>query len=227
LQTPIIQPTEMRVEAERWALAAPFRTAAHTLESIDVVVVTLEKDGHVGRGEAAGVYYRNDQVSTMLDELQSLRSQVEVGLSRHMLQGMLPPGGARNALDCALWDLEARLSGRTAWQIAELERPHPLLTTFTCSADKPARMADAARAYTHARAIKLKLTGEPIDAERVQAVRGARNDAWLAVDANQGFTCEFLEQLLPVLTQARVALIEQPSPSAKRRYWTDLSLRSR
>jgi len=133
-------------------------------------------------------------------------------VDRRSLQLLLPPGGARNALDCALWDLEAKTTGRPAWQIAGLEEPRPLLTTLTCSAGTPAEMASAARAYTMARALKLKLTGEPVDADRVLAVRATRADAWLGVDANQGFTRASLERLMPVLVEARVALIEQPFP---------------
>ncbi|HEY4970051.1 MAG TPA: enolase C-terminal domain-like protein, partial [Steroidobacteraceae bacterium] len=118
----------------------------------------------------------------------------------------------RNALDCALWDLEAKLTGRPAWQIAGLERPQRLLTTLTCGAETPEKMAATALGYAQARAIKLKLTGEPVDAERVRAVREARQDVWLGVDANQGFTREFLQWIMPVLVETRVQLIEQPFP---------------
>jgi L-alanine-DL-glutamate epimerase-like enolase superfamily enzyme len=202
----------LRTEIERWPLVAPFRITGYTWEALDVLVVSLGKDGHVGRGEAQGVYYRNDNPASMTGQIESLRTTIEAGISRESLQSMLPPGGARNALDCALWDLEAKLSGRPAWQVAEVGNPRPLLTTFTCGVDEPEKMAAAARAYTHARAIKLKLTGEPIDTERVHAVREARADVWLGVDANQGFTRAFLERLMPTLTEARVALIEQPFP---------------
>jgi L-alanine-DL-glutamate epimerase-like enolase superfamily enzyme len=151
----------------------------------------------------------------MIKQIESLRATIEAGISRESLRSILRPGGARNALDCALWDLEAKLRGCSAWQIAELGTPRPLLTTFTCGADEPRKMAAVARAYTGARAIKLKLTGEPIDAERVHAVRDARADVWLGVDANQGFTSAFLERLMPTLTETRVALIEQPFPSGQ------------
>jgi L-alanine-DL-glutamate epimerase-like enolase superfamily enzyme len=205
-----IGPLKIRAEIERWPLAAPFRIATRTYEVADVLLVELEKDGHVGRGEASGVDYRNENAASMLAEIESLRTAIEPGISRSALKSMLPAGGARNALDSALWDLEAKLTGRGAWQIAGLERPRPLLGVFTCGADEPARMAAAAQAYVSARAIKLKLTGDPIDAARVRAVRDVRPDVWLSVDANQGFTRPFLERLMPVLVEARVALIEQP-----------------
>jgi L-alanine-DL-glutamate epimerase-like enolase superfamily enzyme len=113
-------------------------------------------------------------------------------------------------LDCALWDLEAKVAGRAAWQIAGIEKPRPLLTTMTCSAEDPAKMAATAVGYKNAKAIKLKLTGEAADADRVRAVREARPDVWLGVDANQGFTRTSLEQLMAVLVETRVQLIEQP-----------------
>jgi L-alanine-DL-glutamate epimerase-like enolase superfamily enzyme len=209
---PII-PLKLTVKLEQWPLTAPFRIAGHTWESLDVLVVSLERDDYVGRGEAAGVYYRNDTPASMARQLDAVRRRVEAGISRDSLQTLLPPGGARNALDCALWDLEAKITGRAAWEIADLDEPHPLLTTFTCGADSPEKMAAAALAYKDARAIKLKLTGEPEDADRVGAVREVRPDVWLGVDANQGLTTlRALEALLPVLIDARVALIEQPFP---------------
>ena len=203
---------KLLVEIERWPLAAPFRIAGHMFEVIEVLVVGLEKAGHLGKGEAAGVYYRNDMPESMMRTIESLRAVIESGIDRRSLQGLLPPGGARNALDCALWDLEAKLTGCPAWKLAGLERPRPLLSTFTCGADDPERMAAAARGYIHASAIKLKLTGEPVDVERVHAVREARPDVWLGVDANQALTRPSLERLMPLLIEARVALIEQPFP---------------
>jgi L-alanine-DL-glutamate epimerase-like enolase superfamily enzyme len=179
---------------------------------MDVLRVSLETDGRMGQGEATGVYYRNDQVPSMIDQIERLRVQIEAGLSRVQLLHLLPPGGARNALDCAMWDLEAQITGVSAWQRARLSQPRALLSTFTCGADSPEAMAAVARGYTGARAIKLKLIGEPIDGERVRAVREVRPDVWLGVDANQGFDRPGLERLMPVLVDSRVELIEQPFP---------------
>ncbi len=210
--TKSIGPLTVRATIEQWRLAAPFRISGYTFEVMDVVAVSLTANGHVGRGEATGVYYRNDKATSIIQQIEALRPRIEAGISRDSLQGLLPPGGARNALDCALWDLEARVTGRSAWQIAGLDKPHPLLTTFTCGADAPEHMAARARGYANARAIKIKLTGDPSDVERILAVREAREDVWLAVDANQGFTRTTLERLMPVLLKARVELIEQPFP---------------
>ena len=127
--------------------------------------------------------------------------------------GILPPGGARNAVDAALWDLEAKRSGRPVWQLAGVPEPRPILTTFTVSADTPEAMAAAARRYADARAIKMKLTGDvELDIARVVAVRAARGDVWLGVDGNQGFSRAELPVLIEALVQNRVALLEQPLP---------------
>ena len=201
----------LRVAIEKFPLKEPFHITGHTMVDTDVVTVELEKDGFVGRGEASGVYYRkNDDVPGNVRQIEAARAHIEAGIDREALRRLLPIGGARNAVDCALWDLEAKLTGRAAWQIAGLDRPHPLLTTFTVGANDPDKMAANARAYTQAKAIKLKLTGQPADADRVRAVRAARPDVWLGIDANQGFTRPFMETLMPVLVEARVELIEQP-----------------
>jgi L-alanine-DL-glutamate epimerase-like enolase superfamily enzyme len=127
------------------------------------------------------------------------------------LQELLPPGGARNAVDCALWELEAKRAQRSVWQLAELPGVRPLLTTFTLGADAPSVMAAGARKYAQARALKLKLTGElELDAARIKAVRAARPDVWMGVDANQGYKVDDLDSLIGILTAAKVSLLEQP-----------------
>jgi L-alanine-DL-glutamate epimerase-like enolase superfamily enzyme len=214
---------KLSLKLEQWPLQAPFRIAGHTWFHLDVLLATLESGGHLGTGEAAGVYYKADTPASMIAQIEPLRARIEAGITRAELQTLLPAGGARNALDCALWDLEARVSGRPVWQLAELSAPQPLLTTFTCSANEPAEMAATARAYQGARAIKMKLTGEPIDAERVRAVRSAMPEAWLGVDANQAFTRATFRALLPVLLEARIALIEQPFPVGQESLLDDLA----
>jgi L-Ala-D/L-Glu epimerase len=203
---------KLHVALEHWPFAVPFRITGHTWEVLDVLVVNLEHDGYIGRGEAAGVFFRHDHPASMVHEVEALRPRIEAGVTLDSLQALLPAGGARNALDCALWDLRAKIERRPVWQLAGLDEPRPLLTSFTCGADTPQRMAARARSFTSARAIKLKLTGEPGDADRVLAVREARMDVWLGVDANQGLTRSSLDRLLPTLLSAEVKLIEQPFP---------------
>ena len=202
----------LQVDVEKWPLKAPFRITGYTFVEIDVVIATISCGGHTGRGEAAGVYYRSENAASMVTQIEAVRGEIEAGIDREALRRLLPAGGARNAVDCALWDLEARLSGMPAWKIAGLDPPVPLVTTFTLGAEDPEQMARTAMSYAGAQAIKLKLTGTPIDADRVRAVRAARPEAWLGVDANQGFTRASLADLMPVLVDARVGLIEQPFP---------------
>lgn len=206
-----IGPLNLQVAIERWPLAIPFRITGYMWVAADLILVTLEKDGQVGRGEAMGVYYKNETPDSMVKQIELARNEIENGISRESLQRLLPRGGARCAVDCALWDLEAKLTQRPAWQIAELQEPKPLRATFTIAADTPEAMASFARDMDM-QAIKLKLTGEPADADRVRAVRAIRPDVWLNVDANQGFSINSLECLMPVLVESQVELIEQPFP---------------
>src|SRR5580692_3828688 len=121
-----IAPITLTVTHETWPFAAPFRTSNRVSETSRTVTVTLESAGQMGRGEASGVHYRGDTVENMLRQLESARPAIESGLSRITVQHLLPPCGARNALDCALWELEAKISGNAAWQLAGLARPRPL-----------------------------------------------------------------------------------------------------
>lgn len=201
----------LSVATEQLALAQPFRIAGYLFEHFDVVTVTLDDGRHRGRGEGGGVYYLGDDVPHMLSELERHRAAIEADPGREELRAVMAPGGARNAVDCALWELAAARAGLPVWRLAGLAPPRALRTTFTLGADAPANMARAARACGQARSIKIKLTGElELDLARVAAVRGARPDAWLAVDGNQGFASGELERLLAGLVAHGVALLEQP-----------------
>ena len=201
----------LTVTTESLPLAAPFRISGHTFTEVPVVVARIRDGDLEGEGEAAGVYYLGDDVPRMTAAIEAVRGEVEAGADRESLRRLLPPGGARNALDCALWDLESRRSGQPVWRLAGLEPLRPLLTTFTLGADDPGAMARQACVYAQAKALKLKLTGEAdLDAERVRAVRKARPDVWLGVDANQGFRPDSLATLMPVLLECGVKLLEQP-----------------
>jgi L-alanine-DL-glutamate epimerase-like enolase superfamily enzyme len=204
-------PLSLEVRAEKLRLAAPFRISGYVFEYSDVVVVTRDDGRHQGRGEAAGVYYLGDDLHHMIAGIERFRGEIEAGIDRTMLRHLMPAGGARNAIDCALWELEAAQSGRAAWRIAGIDSPHPLKTTFTLGADDPEKMAEGARLYRDALAIKVKLTGElDLDAARVRAIRGARPDVWLGVDANQGYERADLDRLIDGLAEHGVSLLEQP-----------------
>jgi L-Ala-D/L-Glu epimerase len=201
----------LTVAVEKLEFSAPFRITGFVFEHQDAVVVTLDDGVHRGRGEASGVFYLDDDVPKMAAAIEAQRAAIERGIDRAELQGLLPPGGARNALDCALWELEAQRSGKPVWALAGLPAPKPLVTTFTLGAEAPEVMAAGARRYADARALKLKLTGDfALDSARVAAVRAARPEVWLGVDANQGYGLAALPQLIRMLRAARVELIEQP-----------------
>ncbi|MDO1529778.1 dipeptide epimerase [Fulvimonas sp. R45] len=203
----------LRATPRRWAIETPFHITGYTFSAFDALIVELvDEQGRVGRSEAQGVYYHQDTSASMLAQVEAMRARVEAGITREELQALLPAGGARNALDCALWDLEAKRVGKPVWELAEQAAPRPLRTTYTLSAEDPDTMARRAAAYTQARAIKLKLTDDDRNAERVLAVREARPDVWLMVDANQGFTRESFARLMPTLEEARVDVVEQPFP---------------
>jgi L-alanine-DL-glutamate epimerase-like enolase superfamily enzyme len=199
------------VAIEDLKLKTPFRITGHVFDDVPVLVVTLNDGGGAGRGEASGVYYLNDFPAGMPETVRRVAPEIEAGATREDLRRLLPSGGARNALDCALWALEARREGKPVWALAGLEAPRPKITTFTLGAETPATMAAGALALVDAKALKLKLTGETeLDSERVRAVRSVRPDAWMGVDANQGFTAATLEPLIPVLMDCKVSLLEQP-----------------
>ncbi|NDY96835.1 dipeptide epimerase [Wenzhouxiangella limi] len=205
-----LQSITLQLDVRSWPLKIPFRITGHVFDSLDLLVCTLSCDGVTGQGEAAGVYYHDETAESLRAQIEAVRPAIEAGIDRADLQDLLPAGGARNALDCALWALESRRGRRAAWQLAGLAPPQPLLTTFTLGADLPAVMAERAAGLPKARALKLKLIGDGHDAERVAAVRHARPHVWLGVDANQAFDRAATEALLPALVEARVDLLEQP-----------------
>jgi L-alanine-DL-glutamate epimerase-like enolase superfamily enzyme len=202
---------ELRIAVEKLRLAAPFHISGFVFEEQDVVIATLDDGRHQGRGEASGVYYLKDTAQTMIAAIEAKRAQIEAGIDRAGLRELLPPGGARNAVDCALWELDARRSATPVWKLAGVPAPRPLVTTFTLGADSPQKMAAGALNYAQARSLKLKLTGDlDLDIARVEAVRAARPDCWIGVDANQGYGIGALDPLIEALTRCQVSLLEQP-----------------
>lgn len=190
-------------------MKAPFQITGHVFEQVDGVVVEVEQDGHVGRGEGIGVYYRNENVDKLMEQVDLVRPEIERGATLEDLAGLMPPGGARNAVDCALWDLETKLAGVSIWALTGVA-PKPLYTVFTIGIEvSPARMAEKAERAKDYPVLKIKLDGEkPV--ERMAAIRKARPDAELVIDANQGFSARQLEEVLPEFAALGVAMVEQP-----------------
>jgi L-Ala-D/L-Glu epimerase len=199
----------LNIEDAVLRLKEPFRITGHEINEVDVIVVSLSRGAFTGRGEASGVYYFDETTEIMRAAITAMRFPDD--LDRAMLRRLMLPGGARNAIDCALWDLEAQERDVPVWTLAGLSQPKPLVTTMTIGAEPPDVMAFRAHRYQNAKALKLKLTGDPeLDAARVRAVKAVRPDVWLGVDANQGYVPDSLKQLMPVLVECQVALLEQP-----------------
>jgi len=204
------------VRVERFETAGAFVIARGAKTHVDVVVAEVSEGGATGRGEATAVYYRGETADGLADQVRAAAPLVEEGASRADLLAHLPAGGARKALDCALWDLEAKLAGKPVWQLIGLPAPKPLLTAYTISLGEPAAMEAAARAASRYELLKLKLSGDG-DVERVAAVRRGSPHARLIVDANEAWAGRDIEAEAARLRELRVELIEQPVPAGQDR----------
>ena len=203
----------LSVRLEAWPLASAFRISRGAKSEARVIVAEIADGPHAGRGEAVPYPRYDETPEGAREEMESVRDPVEDGLTREDLLDALPPGAARNALDCALWDLEAKQAGQPAWALAGLEAPRPCITAVTLSLDTPENMGKAAAQHAHLPLLKLKVTGEG-DAERIRAVRENAPGARLIVDANEGWTPPMLDDLLPALAALGVEMVEQPLPAA-------------
>lgn len=198
---------KLEIIAERWAYARPFKIAYITRTELPLVYLRITGGGVTGRGEGVGVSYRGETQQTLLADLERVRGAVEAGTDREALQELLPAGGARNALDCALWDLTAKQTGKSVFEMTGLAS-EPVQSVYTVSLDDPEIMAEQACTGPSSH-LKIKLDGDR-PAERVAAVRKARPDAVLVVDANQSWSMDILENAAPRLAALGVAMIEQP-----------------
>ncbi|MBO9713318.1 N-acetyl-D-Glu racemase DgcA [Sphingomonas sp.] len=200
----------LHARVERWPLATPFRISRGIKTAADVVTVALRQGDALGRGESVPYARYGEDPESVIAQIQGVTGAVQAGASREDLLGLLPPGAARNAIDCSLWDLEASLAG------AFPEPPAPVVTAVTISLDRPAEMAAAAaRAMAGgARLLKAKLDArEPGDC--LQAIRAAAPGVTLIADANEGWSLDDLRQLQPLLRALRITFVEQPLPAGE------------
>ena len=194
--------------AETFRLAQAFTISRGTRTEARVVTVTVTRGGVQGRGECVPYTRYGETVESVLAQIAALPADI----GRADLQTALPPGAARNAVDCALWDWQAKAEGRRVWDLAGLPAPSPCVTAYTLSLDTPAAMRAAAAANAHRPLLKIKL-GTPDDMPRLQAVRAGAPAARLIVDANEGWTAAVYADLAPHLIRLGVALVEQPLPA--------------
>jgi L-alanine-DL-glutamate epimerase-like enolase superfamily enzyme len=204
--------TDLLITPERFPIRGRFTIARGSKTEAAVVTVELRDGAHVGRGECVPYGRYGESVEGVIDQLAALEKLVAEGLRREDLMTLLPPGAARNALDCAMWDIEAKRAGMRAYEMAGLPAPQPVVTAYTLSLDTPQAMAQAAREAGHD-LLKLKLGAEG-DLERLTAIRAAVPQTRLIVDANEGWTADNLEAHLAACAQVGVELVEQPLPAA-------------
>ena len=199
----------LSVHIESWASLIPFRISRNTWHTFEGIVCEIGQDGLIGRGEALGVYYMGERNESMQDDVESVRTHLEDGATREDLLELLPPGGARNAADAALWDLESQLSGQSAWELAGVAN-NPIETVFTIGLEaEPEEMGAKAAAANDMNLFKVKLNNDrPV--ERIAAIREARPDARLVVDVNEGWNFDQLQECAPRLAELGVSMIEQP-----------------
>ncbi len=197
---------------EAFPLAHPFRISRGVKTVADVVTVRISQDGVVGSGEGVPYPRYGESVESALGSIEAVRGAIEAGVGRQELVALLPPGAARNALDCALWDLEARLSGRSVAALIGAPEPGAVATALTIVIDTPDAMHAAAAEVAHAPLLKIKVAAEDA-AARIRAVRAAAPGAALIVDPNESWDQRLVEAMQPVLEEAQVALLEQPVPA--------------
>ena len=199
------------VRTESWPAISPFRISNNVWDDVPCVVCEIEQGDMTGRGESLGVYYLDETTDSIAAQLEAIAPDLAAGADRHRLLELLPPGGARMAADAALWDLEAQLTGRSAWAMAGVDEG-PVETVFTIGLeDTPEAMAAKAAAASDISLFKVKL-GNDRPVERIAAIRRARPGARLVVDINQGWNFDELQRHAPALQALGVSMIEQPLP---------------
>ena len=201
----------LTVTAESFRLAEVFTIARGSRTEAKVLTVRVTREGMTGQGECVP-YARYGET------LESVTAQIEAlpqGVTREALQLLLPAGAARNAVDCALWDLEAKASGVPVWQLAELDAPVAVTTAFTLSLGAPDAMRAAAERAAARPLLKIKLGGGTEDVERIRAVRAGAPEATIIVDANEAWSLEEYQILAPIFVELGVSMVEQPFPAGK------------
>lgn len=206
-------PTALKIARESWPIAGSFTISRGSKTVAEVVTVTLMRDGFTGHGECVPYARYNETVDGVIAALEAARGAIESDLTREDIAKHVAPKAARNALDCALWDLEAKRTGKPVWQLAGLPEPKPVVTAYTLSLDTPDAMGEAAAKAAERPLLKLKL-GREGDEARLTAIRRNAPKARLIVDANEGWGPDILPRMLAACGEAGVELVEQPLPAA-------------
>lgn len=200
---------QINIYPESFPLKVPFRISRGVKTAAELIRVEIEQDGKTGESECCPYGRYGEDVKTVQAAIQTLGPKIEIGLSREDLQSLLPPGAARNAIDCALWDLEAKLGGEPVSHLIGVKPPGPFTTLRTVGLDTPDNMAKAARAFAPGTPLKVKMDMDEVGT-RLLAIRNAVPGADIIIDANEAWTPEFLDEYFPILKRLGVVLLEQP-----------------
>ena len=209
----MILPLSLAVRVEHWPIAGSFIISRGAKTEAVVVVAELNDGRHHGRGECVPYARYDETVASVTAALEAITGSWRSGSTAPVCSARCRPGAARNALDCAFWDLEAKRAGRPVHELAGLAAPKPLVTAYTISIGNPQAMANAAKAAASRALLKIKLGGSQGDPERIAAVRAAAPNSELIVDANEGWTAGNFVENVAACSQAGVTLIEQPLPA--------------
>lgn len=204
-------PRTVTVQIESFPIAGVFRISRGARTEAEVLTCTITHDSAAGRGECVPYARYGETLQSVTEQIEEMRPKLASGLDRKTLRERMPAGAARNAIDCALWDLEAKRSGRRVQKVIGAGTPHPLVTAQTISLGTPEEMAEQARAHADREVLKIKV-GAQNDVARIRAVAEAAPHSRLIVDANEGWSGANLEENLRAAAECRVALIEQPLP---------------
>jgi L-Ala-D/L-Glu epimerase / N-acetyl-D-glutamate racemase len=202
----------LTIAHESWPIAGSFTISRGSKKTAEIVVVSLERDGMKGWGECVPYRHYGETIEAVMAALTERRKEIEGGIGHEEIPSLLQLKAAQNALDCALWDLEAKHAGKRVWQLLDLPQPKPLITAFTLSLDSADNMTAAAASAADRPLLKLKLGAEN-DAGRLRAIRQAAPRPRLVVDANEGWSADDLPMLLNVCAEVGVELVEQPLPA--------------
>ena len=205
---------KIEVIQESWPLQGEFRISRGSRKVSEVIVVQISQGKYIGRGECFPYSRYEETLESVEQQIASVTKEIETVASRNSLNQLLPPGAARNALDCALWDLEAKKEKCRAWRLAELPAPQPLTTVFTLGVDDPDVMGAKALENRSRPYLKLKMTGDGFDLERVQKIHANAPKAKLVVDANEGWSIDQYIDYAPKFKELGVEMIEQPLPAS-------------
>jgi L-alanine-DL-glutamate epimerase-like enolase superfamily enzyme len=201
---------QIKLEPKDWLLRKPFKISREVATHAETLLCHISDGTHSGSGEAAGVSYKGETVASIKAQIEAVMPQIAAGISRDELQQIMPRGGARNAVDCALWDLEAKQSGQTVWQMLDWQ-PHAVTTVYTVGIDTPEMMQKDAAAHAEFPILKVKVgIGDPL--EQISAIRSGSPNAAIVIDANQAWTVDDLDRYAAGLQALQVEMVEQPLP---------------